>query len=301
MDAGDLALFDTILCEGGITAAAAKLGQPKTTVSRRLRMLEQAVGAQLFERTGRRLRLTRIGEAFATPARDVRMALAAAQALVQAQTGDDQGSLRMASPVLFGQRVLVPFLATFLAARPQATATLTFEQTAIDPLRRNIDLAFSVTRPEAPYLIVQKLADFDIALYGAPALAARVRTPDDLPAMPVILTGNAEAPEVTWTLAAGPQTHRVTAKVRATVNDPDAAATLLAQGLGIGGLPAFVAQDHVASGRLTPILPGMTVGKVAIYVCAPPLRTQIPIVRSFLQDLRREIRATAFLGTGQAG
>lgn len=294
MDANDLALLDVIIAEGGITAAATKLGQPKTSVSRRLRMLEHAVGGQLFERTGRKLRLTKMGEAFATPARDARAAVAAAQALVRVNASGDQGALRMSAPLLFGRKVLVPVIGSFLSTRPNATATLTFDQTAIDPLRSNFDLAFSVQRPEATYLMIQKLAEIEIALFAPPGLAANIRTPADLKGLPAVVTGNTEAEGVTWTLTDGFETHHVMARVRATVNDPEAAAAFIASGLGIGGLPAFVAQEHVAAGQIKPVLPGMTIGKVAIYVTTPPLRTQIPLVRSFLAELRREVRATSF-------
>lgn len=293
MDAGDLALLDVIICEGGITAAARKLGQPKTTLSRRLQMLEKSIGAQLFDRKGRQLRLTRIGEAFAAPARDVRAAVAAAEALVEANATDDQGALRIAAPMLFGRRVLVPFLAQFMAARPRATASLTFDQTPLDPLRQDLDLAFSVHRPEAPYLIVQKLVEFDIGIYGVPELARNIRAPEDLANVPAIHTASAGHGPKGWTLTQGATVHRVDAPARATVNDPEAAATFILQGLGIGGLPAFVAEDYVRAGDLVSVLPGMTVGRVAIHGASPPLRNQIPIVRTFLADLRAELRTWA--------
>lgn len=294
MDADDLALLDVIISEGGITAAARKLGQPKTTVSRRLRGLETAAGVQLFERSGRKLRLTRVGEAFAAPARDIRAALAAAQALVRVNASHDAGHVRISAPMLFGRKVLVPFTGQFLAQRPGASAALIFDQTAVDPLRGRIDMAFSISRPKADYLTIQKIADIDIALFAAPSLAVQVKSAEDLRRLPAVLTSNTEAAELTLDLTDGHRSETVSLKVRTTVNDPEAAAEFISCGLGIGGLPGFVAQDLVAAGKLIRVLPGVTIGKVAIYVATPPLGNLIPIVKSFLADLRTEIRRTSF-------
>ncbi|OJG00929.1 hypothetical protein AX760_25135 [Pararhizobium antarcticum] len=112
--------------------------------------------------------------------------------------------------------------------------------------------------------------------------------------MPAVLTSNIESAEVTLDLTDGRRSERVSLKVRATVNDPEAAAELITRGLGIGGLPGFVAQELVDAGKLVAVLPGITIGKVAIYVATPPLGNLIPIVRSFLTELRTEIRETSF-------
>lgn len=296
MDASDLALLDVIICEGGIIAAARKLNQPKTTISRRLQILERAVGAPLFERTGRRLRLTPLGEAFAAPARNVRAAISAAQALARTQAADDRGALQISAPVLFGSRVLVPLIGEFLSTRPHVTVALSYSQTPIDPLRAGLDLSFSIQRPEASYLTIQKLAEYDIALYATPDLARQVRQPSDLRHLPAIQTSNTPANALEWTLTIAGGKHSVAANVRTTVNDPTAAAAFAARGLGVCGLPTFVAHSIVAEGRIVPVLPGMTIGKVAVWVATPPLRSQIGVVRTFLEDLRRVIRAASATG-----
>jgi|GEM_PF-5328960 len=49
---------------GGVTAAAERLGQRKSTVSRRLAALEERLGVRLLERNTRRLRLTETGQQY---------------------------------------------------------------------------------------------------------------------------------------------------------------------------------------------------------------------------------------------
>jgi LysR family transcriptional regulator for bpeEF and oprC len=289
MDAGDLILLHAIIAEGSVTAAANLLGQPKTTVSRRLRRLEAAIGAPLFDRRGRRLRLTRIGEAFAVPAAAARVALSEAQSLVSVHGGDGHGLLRVASPFLFGRLVLSPYVGRFLATRPSLRAELHFNNGLLDPLRENFDVVVRIVAPLEPYLIVTRLADAELRLYAAPALASSISGLLDLHHTPAIATSNTGAPELVWMLAAGSRTTEVRAVVRCTVNDPESACSLAAAGLGIAALPEFLAHEFVERGALVPVLPLFSAGRVGIYAALPPRRTSIPVVKAFLDGLRNDI------------
>ncbi len=289
MDAGDLILLHAIIAEGGVTAAALRLGQPKTTVSRRLRRLEVAVGAPLFDRSGRRLRLTRTGEAFAGPAAAARLALSEAESLVAAHAANGHGLLRVASPFLFGRLVLSPYMGRFLAGRPELRGELHFDNAQLDPLRENFDVVVRIQQPAEPYLIVSRLAEAELRLYAAPAVAASITDITDLHRAPALATSNTGSPELVWRLTAGSRTREVRAAVRCTVNDPEAAGAFAAEGLGVAALPEFLAHDLLASGALVQVLPHLAAGRVGIYAAMPPRRTSIPVVKAFLDGLRKEL------------
>ena len=57
-------LFLEIINSGSISQAALHLSTPKATLSRKLRQLEQQIGAVLVKRGSQRLELTEVGEAF---------------------------------------------------------------------------------------------------------------------------------------------------------------------------------------------------------------------------------------------
>lgn len=61
LDLGDLRAFVRIADLGSLAGAARALGMPKSSVSRSLVRLEEAVGASLIERSTRHLRLTAAG------------------------------------------------------------------------------------------------------------------------------------------------------------------------------------------------------------------------------------------------
>jgi DNA-binding transcriptional LysR family regulator len=62
IDLGELRVFAAIAHYGGLTSAAAALGVSKSTISHSLTRLEEGLGGRLFERSSRRVALTREGE-----------------------------------------------------------------------------------------------------------------------------------------------------------------------------------------------------------------------------------------------
>jgi DNA-binding transcriptional LysR family regulator len=294
MDADDLALLDAVIAAGSVTAAASKLNIPKTTVSRRLQRLEAAAGAPLFDRAGRRLRLTQLGSRLAVPAAQLRASLAEARSVAQAARGGPS-QLRITSPFLFGRIVLSGYFARFLAAHPAVTGCLKFDNAWIDPLRDDFDLAVRIEPPVETYLTVAKLATARLRLYAAPAMAASIATPSDLAHFAAVVTSNRPAADFRWQLSDGSRKLEVSAEVRCNVNDPEAACEMVARGIGVGALPTFLANPLVETGALAPVLARLNAGKVSVYAVLPPGRLRIPLIREFLDGLKDELASGRIL------
>src|SRR5438270_1642019 len=64
LDPQAMLVFAALARAGGVRSAAAALGVPRSTVSRRLAQLEESLGARLVVRTARRFALTELGTAF---------------------------------------------------------------------------------------------------------------------------------------------------------------------------------------------------------------------------------------------
>lgn len=133
MDLGDLAIFQAVLQEGGISAAARRLNRVQSNVTTRIRQLEENLGVPLFEREGKRLQPTasaRILQGYAT------QLLALAQEARAAVISDEaQGLLRLGAMENTAAVRLPPLLADFhqrypavqLELRTGATARLIAE------------------------------------------------------------------------------------------------------------------------------------------------------------------------------
>ena len=94
IDPNDLLVFARVVAEGSLTAAADKLGLPKSTVSRRLSRLEEQLGERLLLRTTRRLNITEFGAALLDHARQLESEVEAVAALAEHPADERDAALR---------------------------------------------------------------------------------------------------------------------------------------------------------------------------------------------------------------
>lgn len=92
-----LRYFLAVVDEGGVHSAAEKLFVSQPSVSQAIHTLQSELGVELFERVGRRLRLTAAGEALIPPARQVIHWLRLSRAHVEAVAGLQTGDLTIAT------------------------------------------------------------------------------------------------------------------------------------------------------------------------------------------------------------
>lgn len=172
-DWNNLRAFLAIARAGRLTAAAARLGVDHMTLSRRIGALEHSLKAKLFDRSPQGYTLTDPGQRLLPTAEEMeRLALAAhdqiggtAQAL--------SGTVRIGSPEGFGSYFLAPRISLLTERHPQLAIQLVATSAAFSLSKRDADLVIAVGRPPSGRLQADKLIDYDLALYAAPAYLAR--------------------------------------------------------------------------------------------------------------------------------
>jgi len=113
MESGRLRHFLAVAEHGGFTAAAQAVYVSQPALSLAVRELESELGAALFTRRGRTVRLTAAGEALVGPARQVLRDLETGQAAVAAVVGLTAGNLTLASLPTLVADPLAPLVGTF--------------------------------------------------------------------------------------------------------------------------------------------------------------------------------------------
>ncbi|MEV6846795.1 LysR family transcriptional regulator [Actinoplanes sp. NPDC051411] len=104
---------------GTLGAVAAALAYSPSTVSQQLALLEKEVGATLFEKAGRGVRLNDAGRLLAEHARVLLAAAEAAEADLAALSGDIRGTVRAGGLQSAARRLLIPALAHLRTAHPR--------------------------------------------------------------------------------------------------------------------------------------------------------------------------------------
>lgn len=118
MDIQNLAAFLLVAETGSFSLAAQKLHLTQPAVSKRVSLLEQQLGTDLFDRIGRSISLTEAGRALLPHARAVQQAMAIAQQSVRDLSGEVDGELRLATSHHIGLHRLPPVLSDFSRAYP---------------------------------------------------------------------------------------------------------------------------------------------------------------------------------------
>lgn len=124
MDAEALQTFLAICREGGFTQAARKLHRTQPAISRRIRLLEDELGAPLFERTARGPMLSQAGQTLLPHAERALAALRDAEAAVRALTTAAAGPLPIVCVGTLADGRLAGVLKAFSAAHPDADLRL---------------------------------------------------------------------------------------------------------------------------------------------------------------------------------
>ncbi len=101
-DLNDTLIFVKVVEQGSFTAAARLLGQPKTTVSRKVQELEERLGARLLHRTTRRLGLTEAGSVYYEHCQRIARELEQAESAVSQLQSGPRGWLRFTVPYSVG-------------------------------------------------------------------------------------------------------------------------------------------------------------------------------------------------------
>jgi DNA-binding transcriptional LysR family regulator len=118
MDSEALATFLAVHRHGGVSAAAHSLARTQSAISRRLAVLEQEVGAPLFERIGRGLVLSEVGTALLPYAERVVAAVGDAKAAAQAAQSGAGGTVQMATVGTLANAALATALKRAQARHP---------------------------------------------------------------------------------------------------------------------------------------------------------------------------------------
>src|SRR3954471_20216134 len=118
VEPNDLLLFARIVEAGSFSAAAERVDLPKSTVSRRISLLEAKLGERLLQRTTRKLVLTEFGASMLEHARKVVDEVEAVGALAQHRQLAPSGRLRISMPADFANMGLGAVLSSFMDRYP---------------------------------------------------------------------------------------------------------------------------------------------------------------------------------------
>ncbi len=189
-----LRAFEAAARLGGFAAAAAELGVTPGAVTAHVKALEDALGAALFDRDARGVRLTALGRRALPDFTEAFDRLGIAVQGLRAEAAPR--TVHIATLPAIAQLWLSPRLPRLRAAAPEIAISITAMEAPPDLKRTPFDLNLFYRKPGEGRV----LATDEVFPVCAPSLAARLTAPEDLAGLPC-LTDSAWADD--WTRWAG--------------------------------------------------------------------------------------------------
>lgn len=271
---------------GSFTAAAEAAGTTHSQVSRQIRQLEARLGAQLLNRSTRRISLTEAGRQYYEASRQILDALDEADLAVGQHQARPSGSLRVNAPMAFGTTELATWLPDFIARYPGLRVDLVCNDRMVDLIEDGFDVALRLTRelPDST-LIARKLADSAVLAVASPDYVRRhgaPQAPADLERHNCLVYTQQPRPhDWTFTGESG-VSETVGVKGSLQANTSVALRTAALAGLGIAATADFIVHGDVKRGALVRLLPGYTLRPRELFVLYPQNRHLSPKVRAFV-------------------
>jgi DNA-binding transcriptional LysR family regulator len=285
LDLNDILIFARVVEAGSFTAAARLLGMPKTTVSRRIAVLEREVGVRLIQRTTRSLNMTDAGRLYYEQSSQALRTIEDANLRLAEARAEPSGTIRISAPVGFGDSFLTRAVFDFLGEHPKTRVELCLTDDQLNLVESGIDLAFRTGILPDSTLIARKLGSTHRILCASPDYLARRGVPEapaDLARHHCVIAGQSTA-SAHWMLDGPHGQETVTVSGRFAANEMQAVVAAAIAGYGVALLPRRIAEASIRDGRLGRVLADYATPAGGLYVVYPSSRHLSPVVKAFIE------------------
>lgn len=253
MDERRLRYFLAVVDEGGVTRAAARVRIAQPSLSQALRSLEAELGADLFDRVGRGVRLTTAGRQLVGPARRVLRAMDEARDAVAGVSELRAGTLELATLPTLAVDPMAVLIGRFRERYPGIRVQVKEADSAAGLLAMVGDRACDLGAAHLPVrregLKEHPLGEQELLFILPPgSTSSQPLRPAELAEIPLIVTppGTSTRILLDQALSAVGVTPRIAVETAAR----EAILPLVLSGAGAALLPAPLARDAAQSGAI---------------------------------------------------
>lgn len=287
----DLDIFARVARTGNMSQAGREMNLSPAVVSKRISLLEERLGARLFQRTTRQLTLTETGEGYFKRVVDVLSLIEEAEDFVSRRNTRPRGLLKVTAPTSFSRLHLAPALSDFVARFPEIELDFHLTDNFVDIIREGFDVAIRIGELEDSSLVAKKLAPEARVICASQKyleLNGMPKSLDDLEMHNCISAGAQEF----WRLDGPDGTHQLRLKGNIRSNSAEFVREALLSGLGIGLRSTWDVGPEIASGKLQIVLPqyrgSSKLAIYAVYPCRDYMPEKVNVFIQFLTQLYGE-------------
>ena len=281
--------FARVAESGSFTNAAATLGVSRTTATQLVQQLEARLRVRLLHRTTRSVKLTVEGEAYYARIVKLLADLEDAESSVVRSRAAPRGRIRVDAPAPLARRVIIPALPKFQARYPEIKLKLGVSDREVDVVADGVDCVIRGGKPPPSELIARRIGDLAFGAYAASSYLSRCGRPShprQLEKAPHKVVGFLR-PHLgsirTLGLTRGKEAVVLKGHDDIAIDDGDAYLAAGVAGLGVVGVPTYMARAYTESGELVRLFADWNIETMPLYVLSPPQRHPVARVRAFVE------------------
>jgi DNA-binding transcriptional LysR family regulator len=267
-------------------AAAEKMDLSPSMVSKHVMHLEKRLSTRLLNRTSRHVSLTEAGLLYFDQAQTMLEELENVEAAVSRTTATPHGIIKLSAPVWMANTPFVRLLVGYRERFPEVSFDVELSDRSVHLTKEGFDLALRVTHELDEGLVARKLAEITFHLVAAPTYLERKGRPASI----AELSGHSILAYSMLPLDGNsPQGISMRGTYRVLCSGNETLLHLAAlDGLGLTYMPRWLAEPHVAAGRLELVLPDEFSFQAPLFTVYPKRKYLSAKVRTFVDFLSEE-------------
>ncbi|WP_394130166.1 LysR family transcriptional regulator [Shewanella maritima] len=293
MHVQDLALFIRIADCGSISAAAIELDMSAASASAAVKRLEKELGANLFIRTTRNLRLTEQGERYLIHCRRALDDLTLGQQAIMTEQDDFAGAISISVSSDFGRNLFLPWLEPILQQHPKLSVRLHMGDQLSDFYRDKIDVGLRYGKPEDSTQVAFEICKVRRLLCGSANYIAQKgapSTPDELRQHQCLIYKLDERTHDQWQFSREQQQFKVRVTGTRSTNDAEIARKWAVADQGLVFKSTLDLADDIINGRLQPVMPNYLGEQISLYLVCPSREQVTPVIIMLREMLRQQCK-----------
>ncbi len=277
----------------GFASAARRLSMSPPAVTRSVSMLEDHLGARLFIRTTRSVRLTDVGKRFLEDGRRILLELEEAEQAAVGSHSEPKGELSITASALFGRMFVTPILGEFLNSYPKVNARTMYVDRVVNLIDEGLDVGIRIGDLPDSSLTAVSCGSVRQVVFGAPKYIEKYglpQQPEDL-ADHALIQSLAVTPSREWGFQVRGARTSVPIKPRVQMNTNDAAIEMALWGWGLSRVISYQISPFIEAGRLQTVLDEFELPPMPIHVVHQEGRMVSGKVRAFVDFMVERLRA----------
>ena len=276
-----------------ITAAATNLDMRTATASAALKRVEKALGAELFIRTTRQLRLSSAGERYIPQCAQALLMLDQARQNMKDDLDIIDGELRIALSSDLGRNLVIPWLDEFMESYPNVSLKTNISDSNIDFYRDAVDIALRYGSPDDANLYGFKICNIPGILCATQEYLDKNGTPEhphDLASHNGLFYQLYDIIHDVWEFSRHGEKYKVKMSGNRASNDGDLVKRWCVAGKGLAVKSCIDMSAELISGKVVNVMPEFKPRDTELWLVCPSRQSITPAVRLLRNTFREKTR-----------